>query len=175
MVNKVAVLIATWFYTGLIPPVILNGMAGTYGSFFSIPLCYFTLLAAKQGHWLVYYLAIILVFFIGLWSVPKAEVALEAKKDWKGKIKTHDQNQIVIDEVFGMLVACYPLVLLDFNSYWLVLGIAFCAFRFFDIIKVPPTKFFDNMKNALGVMLDDFVAGVYAALVLSLLVLTIKL
>jgi phosphatidylglycerophosphatase A len=53
--------------------------------------------------------------------------------------------------------------------------LAFALFRFFDIVKIPPATFFDKMKNARGVMFDDFVAGIYAAVVLLLLVLTLGL
>ena len=174
MRNKIAMLIATWFYSGLIPPIILKGMAGTYGSFFSIPLCYL-LLKTEQGVWLSYEAVTILILLLGLWCVPKAEILLGAKTDWKNKTKTHDQNQIVIDETFGMLITCYPLTLINFNSCCLVFGIAFALFRFFDIIKVPPAKYFDKMENALGVMFDDLVAGIYSAIVLSILILALKL
>jgi len=173
--NKIAVFVATWCYSGLIPPVILTGMAGTYGSFFSIPLCCLALLLARQGWWPLYCVILILVLLLGFWSVPKAEAALGPKTDWRGKIKIHDQNQIVIDETFGMLVTCCPLAMVGFNSYLLVLGSAFALFRFFDIVKIPPATFFDKMKNAWGVMFDDFVAGIYAAIVLLLLVLTLGL
>jgi len=172
--NKIALLIATWFYSGLIPPVILKGMAGTYGSFFSIPLCYL-LLITEQKIGLSYGFVTILIFLLGLWCVSKAEISLGPRTDWKNKTKSRDQNQIVIDETFGVLITCYPLTLINFNSYWLVLGIAFVLFRFFDIVKVPPTKYFDNMKNAFGVMFDDFVAGIYSAIMLTILVLVLKL
>ena len=44
---------------------------------------------------------------------------------------------------------------------------AFLAFRFFDIVKPPPARFFDErVKNGFGVMADDFVAGAYSVLVL---------
>jgi phosphatidylglycerophosphatase A len=43
-------------------------------------------------------------------------------------------------------------------------------FRFFDITKIPPARFFDQkMKNGYGVVLDDVVAGIYACLSLHLL------
>jgi phosphatidylglycerophosphatase A len=170
MKNKIALLLATWFYSGLIPPVILKGMGGTYGSFFSIPLCYFILKTGQSMGAVT-----VLVFLLGLWCVPKAEILLGAKTDWKNKTKTRDQNQITIDETFGMLVTCYPLTLISFNSYCLVLAAAFVLFRFFDIVKPPPARYFDNMKNAYGVMLDDFVAGVYSAIFLSVLVIVFKL
>lgn len=175
MKNKIAVFIATWFYTGLIPPFILNGMAGTYGSFFSIPLCYFALWLAKNGYHLIYLIIILIIFLVGLWSVPRAEVTLGPKRDWRGKTKDRDQNQIVIDETLGMLITCWLISITGFDSYWWTLFIAFALFRFFDIVKVPPTNFFDRMKNAYGVMLDDFVAGVYASLILFVLVLVFNI
>jgi len=46
---------------------------------------------------------------------------------------------------------------------------AFGLFRLFDIFKPPPARFLDrNIKNGLGVMLDDVVAAAYALLVLAL-------
>lgn len=180
MKNKIALFFATWFYTGLIPPPkFMKGMAGTYGSFFTIPLCYMLLLPVSEiprrcdiG---IYWSTMLFIFCLGWWCVPIAEKLLAAKPDWKGKIKTHDQNQIVIDEVLGMLVTCYPLMFLGVNHLWLVVLIGFGLFRFFDIVKVFPTKYFDNMQNAFGVMLDDFMAGVYSANVLLLIAWYFKL
>ena len=47
---------------------------------------------------------------------------------------------------------------------------AFCAFRFFDIVKLQPAKYFDSnprWRNGWGVMLDDAVAGVQAIALLA--------
>ncbi|MBI2278692.1 MAG: phosphatidylglycerophosphatase A [Candidatus Brennerbacteria bacterium] len=171
MKNRLAVLLGTWFYSGLIPPVVLTGMAGTYGSLFSVPLCYVLLVVASQGVVVPYYLTVGTIFLLGLWSVPRAEFALGPRTDWRGKTKVRDQNQIVIDEMFGMLVTCYPLILMGVRPHWLNLGLAFALFRLFDIVKVPPARFFDNMKNVFGVMLDDLVAAVYAGAVLYLVLM----
>lgn len=170
MKNKAAVFMATWFYCGLIPPMFGKGMGGTYGSFFSLPLCYLALELAKAGTVISYLLVMAVVFLLGLWCVPKAEIGLGKMIDQKGKQRVHDQNQIVIDEVFGMLTSCLPLLFIQVKLTWLALGLAFAFFRFFDITKIPPTRFFDRMQSAKGVMLDDFVAGIYAAL--SLLVVS---
>jgi phosphatidylglycerophosphatase A len=164
--NKIAVLVATWFYSGLIPPIILKGMAGTYGSLFSIPLVWAALWMSGHTSNLMYLLVYLAVLGLGIWSVPIAEVKLGEQTDWKGKTKTRDQNQIVIDETFGMLVTC-SFLSFDHLSIWQLL-IGFGFFRLFDIIKVWPTKFFDKMKTAEGVMLDDFVAGVYACICLQI-------
>ncbi len=46
---------------------------------------------------------------------------------------------------------------------------AFLLFRFFDIFKPPPARFFDqSMKNGFGVMLDDAVAAAYTLFALAL-------
>ena len=44
-------------------------------------------------------------------------------------------------------------------------------FRFFDVVKLPPANIFDErVKNGLGVMMDDVAAGVYANVLLHLMV-----
>lgn len=174
MKSELSVLIATWFYSGLIPSFISKEMAGTYGSFFSIPLVWATLwLSDNISPW--YYLIIsLIIYFIGLWSVPRAEIALASKIDWHGKTKTRDQNQIVIDETLGMLVTCY-LLPSSHQSLWLLLLLSLGFFRFFDIVKIPPIKYFDQIKTANGVMLDDVIAGIYAFVCLQLTIIIFRL
>jgi phosphatidylglycerophosphatase A len=47
---------------------------------------------------------------------------------------------------------------------------AFLLFRFFDIVKPQPARWFDErMKNGLGVMLDDVVAAAYTLLTLAII------
>ncbi len=167
MKNRTAVLIATWFYSGLIRPIGLQSMAGTYGSFFSIPFCLLALFFSHSSI-LYFFVILILIYLIGLWSIPITEKELGTRIDWRGQAKTKDQNQIVIDEVLGMLVSCLPLIIFKVDYNWKVIPLIFVLFRFFDIIKIPPTRFFDRMKNAHGVLLDDFIAGVYAAICLSI-------
>lgn len=175
MKKKLVVLLATWFKSGLIPPPrFMSGMAGTYGSFFSLPLCYGFLQAVKHlpegfASWFAWAF-IMIVYFVGVIVVPRAERALGPQTDWRGKTRMRDQNQIVIDETFGMLITCLPLAFMQFQSYSWVLTLAFVFFRFFDIVKVPPTRFFDRMHNAAGVMMDDAVAGAYAAVCLVIVV-----
>lgn len=165
MKKKIAVLIATWFYAGLIPPVIFRGMAGTYGSFFSIPFVWAVLYLSP---WL-YFVVLCLIYNVGIWSVPITEHILGPRTDWKGKTKTRDQNQIVIDETFGMLVTC-AFLSPTHPSICLLLLVGFGFFRLFDIIKPWPTKYFDRMETEDGVMLDDLVAGVYALICLQFII-----
>ena len=77
----------------------------------------------------------------------------------------HDSPHIVIDEIVGYLVT---VATVPFSWKHALAG--FILFRFFDIAKPFPIRWFDrNVKGALGVVLDDLVAGVIACLVLRVI------
>lgn len=162
MNRKIAIIVATWFGSGLVHPIFFRGMAGTYGSLAALPLAY-----AVSSQTYLYLSIIPLLFLLGLWSIPIAENELGPRMDWRGKIKRRDQNQIVIDEVLGMMVACIPLLWIDNNHLKIMLN-AFWLFRLFDIAKITPIGYFDRMKNPIGVMLDDVVAGIYSAYIITI-------
>ena len=173
--------IATWFGSGLLKGFLKIG-GGTWGSIFALPLCYILLkdvsgepLGAKFFVWGA---ALVVIFALGIESVPVAEGLLGERPNWRGELKRHDQSEIVIDEVWGMLITCVPLLLLEFKSYWIALGLVLLFFRIFDMVKIPPTKYFDRnpkMENAWGVMLDDGMAGIYAAICVGLIIWLFKL
>ncbi len=76
-----------------------------------------------------------------------------------------DHGAIVWDEIvpFWFVLFMAPPGLL-----W-QLG-AFLLFRFFDIVKPPPANWFDEqMKNGLGVMMDDAVAAGFSLLALAII------
>ena len=76
--------------------------------------------------------------------------------------QVHDPSWIVIDEFLGVFVAWAFISNHHWASYLLIL----ILFRFFDIVKKGPVGYIDkNMKNGLGIMLDDVVAGLFAGLV----------
>ncbi len=75
-----------------------------------------------------------------------------------------DDGRIVIDELIGYLVT---VAFLPWS--WSAALIGFFWFRLFDIIKPPPARWFDkHLKHGVGVVLDDFAAGIYAAIALRL-------
>jgi len=96
---------------------------------------------------------IILVLLIGVYSIRKVH------ETW-----THDAPQIVIDEVVGVWIAVFALPF-DYRIYLY----GFILFRFFDILKPFYIKRIDRLKSSWSVMLDDVVAGVYANIVLQIL------
>ena len=58
------------------------------------------------------------------------------------------------------------------KKFW-VFVFSFFLFRFFDIIKLSPAKKFENLKSGWGVTMDDVVAGIYANIVLQIILLII--
>jgi len=75
-----------------------------------------------------------------------------------------DHGSIVWDEIvpFWMVLALCP-------RDWRWQLAAFLLFRFYDIVKPQPARYFDRqVKNGFGVMTDDLVAAVYTALTLQL-------
>jgi phosphatidylglycerophosphatase A len=72
-----------------------------------------------------------------------------------------DDGRIVIDELVGYLAT---VAFLPFPGRQLL---PVFLFRFFDITKIPPARWFDRqLKNGYGVVLDDVVAGIYGAIAL---------
>ena len=72
----------------------------------------------------------------------------------------HDHGGIVWDEFIGMWITMF---LVPTQWYWLLAG--FVLFRVLDIFKPWPIKWFDReIKGGLGIMLDDVIAGIMAAL-----------
>ncbi len=74
---------------------------------------------------------------------------------------------IVFDEIAGFCLAATPLLLGFDAPLWLGVLLAFVLFRVFDILKPWPIRWLDSqVHGGFGIMLDDLVAGVYAAAVL---------
>lgn len=78
-----------------------------------------------------------------------------------------DPRSIVIDEVSGQLIALTPLVILpSFSIRAVVIG--FLLFRLLDIFKPYPIRKLERLHGGLGVMADDTLAGLYAAVLVWL-------
>ena len=81
-----------------------------------------------------------------------------------------DKSEIVIDEVIGQLIALLPLLIFDDNDLkdFYKLTISLLLFRFFDIVKPYPINIFDKINNAFGIVFDDILSGIFAAIFLTL-------
>jgi len=97
----------------------------------------------------------ILVTILGIWAGNKVE------PEW-GK----DSYRVVIDEVAGMFIS---VLFVPLEWWWLLTG--FVLFRFFDIAKPLYVRRMEVFKGGWGVMLDDILAGIYANIVLQIIIL----
>ncbi|MGM0608476.1 MAG: phosphatidylglycerophosphatase A family protein [Candidatus Muiribacteriota bacterium] len=131
-------------------------MPGTFASAVATVVLYFYTLNFEFTD-LNYNLLIIVFFFIGIVSGDFIE---------KDKKKT-DPSFVVIDELIGILVTFWgiPLSNNPYIIYYLVAG--FLLFRFFDILKPYPISFLESVRGGLGIMADDFMAGIFANFILK--------
>jgi len=144
--DKIAVLVGTWFGCGYSPVA-----PGTAGS------------AAALG------IAIGLVVFAGwkAWYFAVLAALILAPSIWAAGVTARlcgrkDPGMVVVDEVIGQWVALAGAASLNWKSY---LG-AFTLFRLFDIWKPAPVRQLEALPGGTGIVADDVMAGVYAALVL---------
>ncbi|HEX3895570.1 MAG TPA: phosphatidylglycerophosphatase A [Rudaea sp.] len=120
------------------------------------------LLLRELDVWL--YLGVVAAaFVVGVWSCR-----------WVvARLHIDDPSFVVWDEFVGEWIALIPLILKPRSWLWIFAG--FILFRIFDIWKPWPVSWADrDIKGGFGVMLDDVVAGVYAAAVLWLLLVLIR-
>lgn len=90
----------------------------------------------------------VVVFLVGWWCAHRMIADQDLDPGW-----------VVVDEVAGV---CIALVVAPHTVLWFAVG--FALFRFFDIVKPWPVSWADQrVGGALGVMLDDVLAGLYAA------------
>ena len=75
-----------------------------------------------------------------------------------------DPQFVVIDEVAGQLVALIAVPLT-----WKTFLAGLILFRVFDILKPPPVRQLERLPEGLGVVMDDLGAGVYALIIMHLL------
>ncbi|RKG31897.1 phosphatidylglycerophosphatase A family protein [Acinetobacter tianfuensis] len=76
----------------------------------------------------------------------------------------HDDGRIVWDEFAGQSITFVPVLYLgQMNWLWLIIG--FALFRLFDVWKPWPIRAIDrSVDGGFGIMLDDIIAGLWAAL-----------
>jgi len=77
---------------------------------------------------------------------------------------TKDPQIVVIDEVAGQLLAFVGVPI-----SWKSLLLGFILFRGFDIVKPPPVRQLEQLPEGLGIVMDDVAAGLYALLIMQVL------
>jgi phosphatidylglycerophosphatase A len=135
---------------------LLPGPRGTYGSLITAAAAWLWLAkggAAFAGPWYLVFLLILAVV-----AVASSQAALNLGL-FGGK---KDPGQVVIDEALGQMVTYYGL---GVTGWEMVAG--FFLFRFFDIAKPWPVGKSQDLPGGWGIVIDDFLAGIYALICLQ--------
>ncbi len=133
------------------------------GTIASLMTCLLFLLLINIFNITTIFLITLIIFFYSF-------VAINNSFD---EFKTDDPQEIVVDEVIGQMLpllaipiyeTLYPLPTMYYCAA------AFLLFRLFDVWKPYPISYVDNnIKGALGIMLDDILASVYSIVILSVI------
>jgi phosphatidylglycerophosphatase A len=152
--------IAQGFGVGRIPI-----MPGTFGSL--VGLLWFALLL-KTGNIWFYLLGTAFGFGLSVWLCEKGEKLLGQT----------DPGSVVLDEITAIPVCFLTLIVAALfkggpmpspeffftGQGWWITGVVFVLFRVFDILKPWPVRGSQKLPGGWGVTVDDFLAGIYAAL-----------
>ena len=144
--SAVARLVGTFFYLGYVPKG--PGTAGSLGALAVAWLLHAYLGVSGAG----------MAFFALLLLAPAIWASSRVARDLGKK----DPQIVVVDEVVGQWIALLGAT----QMTWMSVLAAFALFRLFDIWKPPPVRQLERIPGGTGIVLDDAMAGIYAALVL---------
>ena len=143
LLRKPVHLLAFGFGAGLMP-----GAPGTFGTLIAVPI----VMGVMQFGWTAHVVFAVAACAIGIYICG----------DSARRLGVHDHPGIVWDEICGYTVT---MLATPPTWYWLLAG--FVLFRFFDIVKPWPIREADHsLSGGLGIMLDDVIAGIFAAAIL---------
>ncbi|MEP7353569.1 MAG: phosphatidylglycerophosphatase A [Acidobacteriota bacterium] len=144
--SRLAQIIGTWFYLGYFPKG--PGTAGSLGALLvAWPLIVF------HGFTPLAFAGLAALFLLpGIWAADRMAHDTGRK----------DPQIVVVDEVIGQWLALAGAT----HFTWQTVLAAFLLFRTFDIWKPQPVRMLERLPGGTGIVMDDVMAGVYAALVL---------
>jgi phosphatidylglycerophosphatase A len=141
--------LACGFGSGLAPVA-----QGTFGSLAAL----LPWLLLRQYSLPLNVVVIVIGFAVGVWACDIAGRALGVD----------DHRSLVWDEFIGQWIALLPALV----APWWTIALGFALFRLFDVWKPWPIRYVDrHLKGGLGVMTDDVIAGIFAAVVLKLVLI----
>ena len=145
--SSVAVILATGLGIGRIP-----WAPGTFGTLLGLPLAWAIGRLPNAG---LQAAVIVAICAVGIPICTSAARRLRAK----------DPGAIVLDEIASLPMTFF---LVPFDNVWIIVA-GFLLHRLFDITKPPPARQLERLPEGLGIMADDWIAGLYSGVVLRLL------
>jgi phosphatidylglycerophosphatase A len=129
---------------------------GTFGTLIAVPI----VAVVMSFGWNVHLAFTVAAFLAGIWICGESA----------RRLGVHDHPGIVWDEIVGFSVT---MLAAPPTWYWLLAG--FVLFRIFDIWKPWPIREADHrLHGGLGIMLDDVIAGIFAAAILLVSTTVVK-
>ena len=138
-------LLATCFGIGRVPVA-----PGTFASAAALPLGW----ALATAGWPALAAGAVAATLIGIWACD----------EYARKTRVHDPSECVIDEVAGQWFALLPVPVMAHADHWRPYLLGFVLFRLFDITKPWPVSAAERLPGGFGIMMDDVVAGIAAAI-----------
>ncbi len=144
--ERATIILATWFGCGKVPRI-----PGTVGTLGAVPLLFLFSFFAPLQYMLATLVFTVLAIFVS-----------HLHESFSGK---HDSQEIVIDEVAGLLVT---MTWVPFTWPYVVAG--FLLFRFFDMLKPWPISYLDKrVGGGVGTVADDLLAGILSNIILQVI------
>ena len=147
MKERLSILISSYFYLGYSP--VAPGTVGTLGAV----ILFYVISGFSNLFYLIFVIALI-IFSVWVSGIARIRLA------------DSDPSCIVLDEVCGFLVT---MILIPPTIANIAMGFLF--FRFFDILKPPPIRRSERLSGGMGIVADDVLAGIYANILLQIVVM----
>lgn len=149
--------LATWFGLGDMPKA-----PGTFGTLGAIPLYiginFLRNIFPNITLYNSFYFMFLMTFFALSVYVSDVSERIIFQKE--------DPQQVVIDEVLGYMTTLFLVNPVGVKEFLVAIGLAFVIFRFLDITKIGPIDKVQDLKDGIGVTMDDFLAGVIGNFIL---------
>jgi len=139
-------LLFTALYTGYSPVA-----PGTAGTILALAIYILEYVIFGNISWVINFVIVVVMLYPSIKLGDAGEAYFNEK----------DPSGVVLDEVMG-----YWISVLFYPFSWKIVFLAFIIFRFLDIVKPYPAQRLQKVKGGLGIMLDDYIAGIYTNLAL---------
>ena len=144
----------------------IKAAPGTFGSIFACVILFILFHILNLNNYLILFFLILITIF----SFISINIYLKSSPN-------KDPKEVVVDEFIGQSIPIFAYEISHgheklANDALIFYFIIFILFRIYDIFKPFPINYIDdNLQNAVGVILDDIIAGIYTVLTLIIIIL----